>query len=310
MINNHSNYCPLVSVIIPTYKARNYLREALESIRLQDYRNVEIIVIDDASPEPIDDIADEFSGYANVPYLRVLKHAKNQGQAAARNTGIAAANGEYIALLDHDDLWTPEHLSDIIDGMITNKCDIGFCSAMEFTDSPGDWAALWGPDENKNDEYPGFQLFCKSYVTPSSAVIRKSLLLELNGFNPKREVHACEDFDLWLRMAQHGTKFHYSTRPTTFYRHHAEQITLKDAYMTCQSAYVRQLHMGKIRGPFFKKRSILAANWWQAYIKMRKTGVLRLDLLSRAIISSIPVPWEAIRGVCHLMDFRPFHRKL
>lgn len=298
----------MVSVIIPAYKARNYLKDALQSIQSQDYGNLEVIIVDDASPEPIDDIVAGYLELASLPYIEVLRHETNQGLGATRNTGIAAAKGEYIALLDHDDLWTSEHLSDLVRGIIENKCDIGFCSAMEFSETPENWTSLWGPDGNSVNDMPEFDLFRKSYVTPSSAVIRKSLLDELNGFNLQPEVHMCEDLDLWLRIAEHGAKFHYSMNPTVFYRKHAEQATAKDAFMTCQSAYVRQLHVGKIRGPWFKKRSIVATNWWCAFMTMRKSGEMRWDLLRRAIIASLPVPWEAIRGVYHLIGFRPFSK--
>jgi glycosyltransferase involved in cell wall biosynthesis len=310
MIKFQKNNSPLVSVIIPAYKARNFLKDALQSIRSQDYKNIEIIIVDDVSPEPIDDIVTEYLTFSGAPPLIVLRHKTNQGQGAARNTGIATAKGEYIALLDHDDLWTPQHLSDILEGIIANKCEIGFCSAMEFSGTPENRTGLWGPDENNVNDKPGFDLFKKSYVTPSSAVISKSLLIKLDGFNPQPEVHACEDLDLWLRIAEHGAKFHYSKISTVFYRKHADQATAKEAYMTCQSAYVRQLHVGKIRGPWFKKRSIVAANWWRSFIAMRNEGVFRWDLLMRAIVSSLPVPWEAIRGVCHLIGFRPFYSKL
>jgi len=305
-MNEPQNNSPLISVIIPAYKARNYLRDALQSVRAQDYKNIEIIIVDDVSPDQIDDIVADHLTYLDASSLVVLKHEINQGPSAARNSGIAASKGEYIALLDHDDLWTPHHLSDILNGITANQCDIGFCSAMEFSGSPENCSGLWGPDGNKVNDYQGFDLFCKSYITPSSAVIRKSLLIELNGFNQAPEVRACEDLELWLRMAEHGAKFYYSTIPTTFYRKHGEQATTKVAYMTWKSAYVRQLHVGKIRGPWFKKRSIVAANWWQAFIAMRNEGVMRWDLLMNSIISSLPVPWEMARGICRLYGFSPF----
>jgi hypothetical protein len=67
---------------------------------------------------------------------------------------------------------------------------------MEFSGTPENWTGLWGPDENIVNDKSGFDLFKKSYVTPSSAVISKSLLIKLDGFNPQPEVHACEDLDL------------------------------------------------------------------------------------------------------------------
>jgi len=295
---------PLVSVVIPAYKARNYLRESLASVAAQDYLNIEVWVIDDESPEPIDDIVAEYITFSGAPSLKVLRHDTNKGLGASRNTGIAAAKGEYIALLDHDDLWTPGHISDMLGGIIANKSDIGFCSAMEFSESPENWTRLWGPDGNKVGDNPGFDLFSKSYVTPSSAVIRKSLLIQLNGFNTQPEVHMCEDLELWLRIAELKAKFYYSMIPTVFYRKHLNQATTNEAYMACQSAYVRQLHVSKIRGPWFDKRSIVAAHWWKAFNVTCNSGDIRGDLLKHAILSSLPVPWEAVRGIRNLLRTR------
>lgn len=304
-----SNTRPLVSVVIPAYKARNYLHDALETVRLQDYGNLEIIVIDDASPEPIEDIVASHRAATGTPPLSVLRHDANRGLGATRNTGITAAKGEYIALLDHDDLWTPEHVSDILDGILKTGSDIGFCSAMLFTGSPEQWSGLWGPPRNMMGDKPAFELFNKSYVTPSSAIIRKSLLIELNGFNTAPEVHMCEDLDLWLRMARHGARFYYSNIPSTYYRNHPNQATSKTGYMACQAAHVRQIHVKTVNGPWFKKRSLVAAGWWNAFIATRVPGEIRWDLLRQAIRASLPVPWEIGRGICHLLGIRVFRNR-
>ena len=289
---------PLVSVIIPAYKARNYLAEALESVRKQDYPSIEILVIDDASPDPIDDIISTFRQWPDGPSLRIITHEKNVGIAAVRNTGIKNANGEYIALLDHDDLWTPEHLSDVMEGILNNECDIGFCSAMTFQGFTENWSGTWGPLNEVMDDNVALDLFHRSYITPSSAVIRKSLLVELNGFRTEPEINACEDLDLWLRIAEKHKKFYYSKRSTVFYRNHVDQATSKTAYMTRQKAYVRQLHLSSIKGPWFQKRALVAASWWAAFNAAQGSGESRKDLLKHAVIASLPVPWEIARGVC------------
>jgi glycosyltransferase involved in cell wall biosynthesis len=94
---------PLVSVIIPVYNGQQYLAAAIDSVLEQDYRPLEIIVVDDGSTDESARIA---QSYSEVLYL----YQANGGAAAARNTGIAAAHGEIIAFLDHDDLWTPNKL--------------------------------------------------------------------------------------------------------------------------------------------------------------------------------------------------------
>ena len=95
----------LISVVIPFYKGERYLAEALRSVFDQTYRPLEVIVVDDGSPTPCDEILAQFDQPIH------LIRQENQGVAAARNTGIQAANGEYIALLDQDDVWLPEKLA-------------------------------------------------------------------------------------------------------------------------------------------------------------------------------------------------------
>ena len=97
----------LVSIIIPTYKRANYLERAIESVIRQSYRNIEIIVVDDNDSgskyrEENIKIMSKYEGCKNIKYL---KHRKNKNGAAARNTGIAAAAGEYLTFLDDDDFF-------------------------------------------------------------------------------------------------------------------------------------------------------------------------------------------------------------
>src|SRR5262245_53942203 len=96
---------PLISCIVPVFNGERYIQEALESILAQTYRPLEIIVADDGSTDGTAEIVSTF-GY----HVRYLKQ-NNAGTAAARNLGIGAAFGEFIAFLDADDLWHPEKLS-------------------------------------------------------------------------------------------------------------------------------------------------------------------------------------------------------
>lgn len=99
---------PLVSAVIPAYKAAAFVSKAVDSILAQDHAPIEIIVVDDCSP---DDIAGALAEYTSTGRVRLIRQERNQGVAAARNAGIRAAKGEFIAFLDADDLWLPHHLS-------------------------------------------------------------------------------------------------------------------------------------------------------------------------------------------------------
>lgn len=93
----------IFSVVIPTYRREALVRQAVASVLAQTFKDFEIIVVDDGSPEPI-----RFA--ATDARLRVVRHESNRGPSAARNTGIRAARGELVAFLDSDDLWLPEKL--------------------------------------------------------------------------------------------------------------------------------------------------------------------------------------------------------
>ena len=98
---------PTVSVVIPLYEGEAYIAEAIESVRSQTFTNLELIVVDDGSTDQSAAIVQK---YATDPRVRYITHEENRGIAAARNTGIKNARGEYIAFLDQDDLWHPSKI--------------------------------------------------------------------------------------------------------------------------------------------------------------------------------------------------------
>jgi GT2 family glycosyltransferase len=288
---------PSISVVIPAYKARNYLRESLASVAAQDYPALEVLVIDDASPEPIDDILQKYSQNESAPRIRLIRHDRNQGLGASRNTGIRAATGGYVALLDHDDLWAPNHLRNLVEISQSAAADLAYCSVIQFQDRPENDSGMWGPHPEDLTGNFHFALFARSFITPSSTLIRRELLMELGGFNTSPNVHMCEDLDLWLRMMNRGCSLVCAEQATCYYRKHPDAATSRPGYMAFQSAYVRQLHAKTVPAPWNVKRSLVAASWWTAWITFLKTDDLRWDVLARAIWHGLPVPWEIARGL-------------
>ena len=105
MTDSTKNAAPEVSAVIPFYRNVGWLCEAVESVLAQDLGDVEIIVVNDGSPEDVSELLDRFGG--RIRYFE----KENGGAASARNAGLEQARGKYIAFLDSDDLWTPEKLS-------------------------------------------------------------------------------------------------------------------------------------------------------------------------------------------------------
>ena len=115
-----SMYNPLISVIVPVFKTEKYLRQCLDSVCGQTYRNLEIICVDDESPDRSGEILEEYA--RRDPRIKVI-HRKNGGLSAARNSGLAAATGEWIAGVDSDDWLEPDIFEKAVP-KLTDRVDI------------------------------------------------------------------------------------------------------------------------------------------------------------------------------------------
>lgn len=114
---------PLVSVIIPVYNVLPYLREALDSVINQTYKNLEILVVDDGSTDGSGEVCDE---YLSDPRVIVI-HQENKGLSGARNTALDRMSGEYVAFLDSDDAFMPEMIEKMLDAIIRNRTNAALC---------------------------------------------------------------------------------------------------------------------------------------------------------------------------------------
>ena len=215
-----------VSVLIPSYNTARYIREAIDSVLAQDYPNKEVIVIDDGSTDETIDILGE---YGSV--IKVLQQ-QNQGAAVARNRGIEAAQGDYIAFLDSDDVWLPGKLSTQI-AYLEAHPDIGLIYSR--------WKA-WKPDEQGQfvlPEIPGMphsrtddaqpelkpegsgwlynRLLFSSLLHTITVVARRSLIEQVGGFDP--DLKRGQDYDYWIRASRH-TPIHQLDQVMALYRLH------------------------------------------------------------------------------------------
>jgi len=123
----------LVSVIIPTYRGQKHLKRAIDSVMLQEYDNIEIIVVDDNNPTSDDRIkTEEVIKSLDIYNLTYIQHEKNKNGAAARNTGIAVAKGKYICFLDDDDFMLPQRVRQAVDFLELNTGYSGICCGVIF----------------------------------------------------------------------------------------------------------------------------------------------------------------------------------
>ena len=176
----------LVSIIITTFNRRSYLREAALSVLSQDYPEKEVIVVDDGST---DGSAEEVEGLS-LTYV----YKENGGISSARNAGIAASHGDYIAFLDVDDLWLKGKLSTQVKAMEAENCKISYTDEIWIRNGKRVNQML------KHRKYTGWifeQCLPLCIISPSSVVMERSVFDSVGLFD--ENLPACEDYDLWLR---------------------------------------------------------------------------------------------------------------
>lgn len=208
---------PLVSVVIPTYNHAHFLGRALKSVLEQTYTHWEAIVIDNHSRDNTDEVIDSFKD----PRIRTLK-IHNQGViAASRNAGISAANGEWIAFLDSDDLWYPRKLEVLLDEAGKSPSfEVYSTDELLVNEITGGTSPLeYGPYQP--DFYEQL-LISGNCLSPSAALVnRRFLTKEKIMFRENLEFVTAEDYDLWLLLARVGARFRFIRSLQGEYRIHA-----------------------------------------------------------------------------------------
>ncbi|MBO0698347.1 MAG: glycosyltransferase family 2 protein [Zavarzinella sp.] len=179
-----------MSVVIPTYNYGHVVAEAVDSALAQTYPAVEVIVVDDGST---DDTRERLARYdGRIRYIQ----QENRGLSAARNTGIRAARGKYISLLDSDDAFHPRKLELQVSHLLTHPA-VGLVGTESFSDPSMMWPAV--PDPVPARPVRLVDLVVKTRFCPSSAVFRRECFEAAGEFD--RALRSVEDRDYWIRVA-------------------------------------------------------------------------------------------------------------
>jgi len=208
---------PCVSVIIPAFKSPDYLNQALASVAGQSFTDLEIIVVDDGSGDEC------VSQYRLPPSARLIRLPRPHGGAAvARNTGLEAARGQYLALLDQDDVWLPEKLERQV-AVMTAHPEIGvtychFSMVDESLRPLEEQGKFWPPGRDPLRQV----LSGRPLMNPSTMLVRREVLDACGLFDVR--VFCVSDRDLALRIA---SKFplHGDPSPLVLRREHAGQVS-------------------------------------------------------------------------------------
>jgi glycosyltransferase involved in cell wall biosynthesis len=196
-----------VSVIIPVYNGQKFIRKAIQSVLEQTYPDIQIVVVNDGSTDATQQIVEsEFGGKVT------LVSQKNGGLSNARNSGMRASTGKYVAFLDADDWWDPRKVEVQVRELKKNPDAAAHYTGLMLVqesdgtmevNTPIDAATLWPQLRWGN---PG--------IPPSSVMMKLSLLRELGGFD--ESIRACEDWVMWFRIVRQS-RFVMSTEPLTYY---------------------------------------------------------------------------------------------
>lgn len=208
-----------VSVIMPVHNGEKYLREAIDSILNQTFHDYEFIIIDDGSMDDSVDIIQSF----NDSRIRLLRNTVNKGASVARNLGLMEARGEYIALLDADDISLSVRLEKQVK-LLDSEPQIGLC---------GTWIKTIGTNEGVESHYPvnndiiKCELIFTNPLATSSIMLRKQILQDNPCLMFNLNYSPVEDYDLWERVSQF-TRITNIPEVLTLYRLHSDQTTSTD----------------------------------------------------------------------------------
>lgn len=203
---------PLVSVVIPTYNRANLLAEAIETVLQQTHRHFEIIVVDDESTDNTAEVANRYP----VQYI----FQKNQGVSAARNTGIRASKGEFIALLDSDDRFFPGALASGLRVLQQHPECMLATGDFSFMSEDGKWMRPSRKPFVKGDYYTN--LLRSNFIEmTATCLFRREVFDRVGLFNPS--LGGGEDYDLYLRIVR---EFPIICHPTVVAEYRSHQVSL------------------------------------------------------------------------------------
>ncbi|MCP9494749.1 MAG: glycosyltransferase [Pyrinomonadaceae bacterium MAG19_C2-C3] len=250
---------PRVSIIMPAYNAERYIAAAIDSVIAQTYQAWELIVIDDGSRDRTAEIVKSYLA-ADVRIRYIFQ--ENRKMSNARNNGIKHARGELIAFLDADDLWLPEKLALQVETLDRQQVDVVFGDGFIFTDDDTrDESRSFSGSEGRIAGSDMFELMLTgNKIAVLSVMMRSETLTRVGGFDESPQILGCEDYELWLRLAEREASFCGMKEHLVRYRVHAGGVSSKRVEMLrAEIAVLRRYHArasqrGKVTGQIAHRR--------------------------------------------------------
>jgi len=237
----HTNASELVSAIMPAYNAERFINQAIQSVLSQTYADWELIVVDDGSTDGTAAIVSRFTD----PRIRCI-HQENQGLAGARNTGIRAAQGTYLAFIDSDDEWLPTFLERCLARLQPDAHLAAVHTLNYHIDQNGVRLPQIG-DGTVPPKALHARLLEGGFFPPCTVVVRTQVVLEVGLFDTDLQGQGTEDWDLWLRIARHY-RMDGIDEPLVNYRVYPGSMATNAAKMHACRLSVLAKHFGRAEG--------------------------------------------------------------
>jgi len=212
------NNSALVTIIIPVYKVEKYIRKCIESVLDQDYSNIELILVDDGTPDRSGQIADEYA--QKDARIRVI-HKHNEGVAVARNVGMDAARGDFVLFVDSDDWISRDHVSHLVS--LQKKDDSDMCMTTEYFTQKTDTQTSVEKIETISSEKAATLLLSPKLVVGSYNKLYRRSWLESNQIRQNTNLFSGEGLHFIVTAAQHANHVTISNRKIYFYRRNVQE---------------------------------------------------------------------------------------
>lgn len=264
-----------ISIVVVTYNFQNIILECLESIEKQNYKNIEVIISDDASNDDTLKICKEWQEKNKNNYNIILKASNiNQGVTKNINQGVKIATGEWIKILAGDDVLEKNALQNYSDFIVENKkAEIIFSKVKIF----GDVEKEEELPKDKEFYYKNFDkqlkiLLEKNPIYAPGVIIKKSLLEKMNYFDERFKM--VEDYPFWIKLLKNKIKFYFLDKVTVFYRINEKSVSSKKNNLLInpiifefEKQFFKEIYMKEVKNPL---------KLWDKFITLkRKEDILK-----------------------------------
>lgn len=225
----------LVSIIVVTYNSSTYVIETLDSVLKLKYREIELIVSDDASTDSTISVCNDWISLNEKRFVKVkvLMSNQNKGIPANCNKGLYVAEGEFVKYIAGDDILLPNCINDNLHYCLTNDISFLFSKYITFSEcganiDDGDNflnQSLSYYTHSPKEQYRNLVLY-NCFPNAVTSFIRKSTLIDLGGFDER--IPLCEDYPLWIKATRDGYKLNFLNKDTVKYRMHGSNVTSSD----------------------------------------------------------------------------------